>query len=86
MDLQVFFEPLSESFYQQKYSLHSIFNGIHFHGETFPDLTGIQLAIIGLEEYRGSTNLNNGSLSAQSIRKKLYALKKGKATCPGSYQ
>lgn len=77
MDLQIFFEPLPESFYQEKYSLHAFFNGIHFHGETFPDLTGMQVAIIGLEEYRGSVNLNNGSLSSHSIRRKLYALKKG---------
>ncbi|EON77830.1 hypothetical protein ADIS_1749 [Lunatimonas lonarensis] len=77
MDLKIFFEPLPEALYLQPRSHNAFFEGINCHGEHFPSLQGIQLAIIGLEEYRGSEGLPNGPESAYAVREKLYRLKKG---------
>ncbi|MCC5938355.1 MAG: formimidoylglutamase [Lunatimonas sp.] len=77
MDLKIFFEPLPERLYQKEKSHNSFFDGIHCHGEQFPDLQGIQLAIIGLEDFRGAGELANGPESTYAIREKLFRLKKG---------
>jgi formiminoglutamase len=78
MDLQLFFNPIPESLYQRKFAHQSFFNHLHHFGETFPDPHGMQIALIGLEEYRGaSLKVENGPSSAHAIREKLYTLKKG---------
>lgn len=77
MDLQIFFEPLPYNLYQNKLPHNSFFKGVHYYGERFPDLQGMQLAIVGLEDYSGADNLPSGPDSANAIREKLYTFKKG---------
>ncbi len=78
MDLQAFFDPLPERLTHSKYGHNAFFNHLHSHADTFPDLQGIQIAIIGLEEYRGAPiDLENNNHTTSAIREKLYPLKKG---------
>ncbi|GGZ22302.1 arginase [Echinicola pacifica] len=79
MDFKLFFDPVPESITQQKYAHNSFFKHIHYHGELFPDLSGIQIALIGLEETRGLVEGDSMELAAFEIRKKLYHLKKGQS-------
>lgn len=79
MDLQGFFEPVPADILQTEFGHNAFFYHIHCHGETFPDLQGIHIALIGVEEYRGAEDpaLINSPGSTHNIRKKLYPLKKG---------
>jgi formiminoglutamase len=77
MNFRQYFDPIPEFIATQKYSTNSFFNFIHFHGETFPDLKGIQIAIIGLVENRGMAKGESIERSASEIRDKLFHLKKG---------
>jgi arginase family enzyme len=79
MDLQAFFEPIPPEILKKDYGHNAFFHHIHCHGEAFPDLTGIQIAIIGIEEYRGTGDegLENSIQSTTVIRNKLFHLKKG---------
>jgi arginase family enzyme len=77
MNIRQYFDPIPEFISSQKYSTNSFFNFIHFHGETFPDLKGIQIAIIGLGENRGMSKGESIERSASEIRDKLFNLKKG---------
>ncbi|SHN27223.1 Arginase family protein [Cyclobacterium lianum] len=79
MDLEAFFEPISPEILTEAYGHNAFFHHIHCHGEKFPDINGIQIALIGLEEYRGSADpeLPNNAHTSSEIRKKLYPLKKG---------
>jgi arginase family enzyme len=78
MDLQVFFDPVPEKLIRKTYGHNAFFNHIHYHGETFPNLEGIQVAIIGIEEYRGAhVDIENDNTSTTAIREKLFQLKKG---------
>lgn len=77
MNIRQYFDPIPEFITTQKYSTNSFFNFIHFHGETFPDLKGLQIAIIGLVENRGLHKGESIERSASEIREKLFHLKKG---------
>lgn len=77
MNLKAFFEPIPEVLYQQAYSPNSFFNYIHFYGETFPDLKGVQIALVGLTETRGMKKSGSLERASLEIRDKLYHLKKG---------
>ncbi|MFD2200535.1 formimidoylglutamase [Shivajiella indica] len=77
MNLKNFFEPVPEFLTTQKYSHNSFLNYIHFHGETFPDLKGVQISLIGLKEKRGMPKADSVERAAIEIREKLYHLKKG---------
>jgi arginase family enzyme len=77
MNLKNFFEPVPEFIANQKYTHNSFLNYIHFHGETFPDLKGIQIALIGLKEKRGMPKSDTIERATVEIREKLYHLKKG---------
>lgn len=79
MNLKTFFEPVPEIITNQKFAHNSFFNFIHFHGETFPDIKGVQIAIVGLSEKRGMKHADTVERSAIEIREKLYHLKKGEA-------
>src|SRR5690606_39169505 len=61
---------------QVPYAHNSFFAHINYHGETFPDLSGIQLAIVGLSESTDGAG-ENPEDGASVVRQKLYALKKG---------
>jgi arginase family enzyme len=77
MNIRQYFDPIPEFITTQKYSSNSFFNFIHFHGETFPDLKGLQIAIIGLVENRGIPKGESIERSASEVRDKLFHLKKG---------
>jgi formiminoglutamase len=77
MNLKNFFEPVPEFISNQKYSHNSFFSFIHFHGETFPDLKGVQIALVGLKEKRGMPKSDTIERASIEIREKLYHLKKG---------
>ncbi|MCH7402336.1 formimidoylglutamase [Belliella kenyensis] len=77
MNIKSFFDPVPEEITNQKFAHNSFFNFIHYHGEVFPDIKGVQLAIIGLKEKRGMKNANTLEQGSAEIREKLYHLKKG---------
>jgi len=79
MDFKIFFDPIPESITQDKYAHNSFFKHINYHGELFPDLAGMQIAIIGLEEGRGIENSESIAQAANRVRRKLYQLKKGQS-------
>jgi formiminoglutamase len=77
MNIKSYFEPVPDFLFQQTFSHNSFFNFIHYYGETFPDLKGVQIALIGLTETRGMKQPESMERAALEIREKLYHLKKG---------
>jgi len=77
MIIQSYFEPVAEYLWQKKYSDSSFFKQIHFFGEDFPDLKGVQIALVGLKENRGASKTESANRGSTEIREKLYELKKG---------
>ncbi|MBS9522417.1 formimidoylglutamase [Litoribacter ruber] len=77
MDLEFYFDPIPESLTETKFPLNSFFSHIHHYGETFPDLEGMQIAIIGLTDGRGIKDNRSIENAATEIRLKLYDLKRG---------
>lgn len=77
MNIKSYFEPIPDFLFQQTFSHNSFFNYIHYYGETFPDLNGVQIALIGLKETRGMKQPESMERAALEIREKLYHLKKG---------
>lgn len=77
MSISSLFEPVSEFLWQKSYSESSFFKQIHWNGEEFPDLKGIQIALIGLKESRGTDLAKSTERGSAEIRDKLYNLKRG---------
>lgn len=77
MNIQSFFDPVAEFLWQKKYPENSLFRQLHFHGEEFPDLKGVQIALLGLKETRGVKKTESVERGSSEIREKLYELKKG---------
>lgn len=80
MNIESFFEPVEEFLWQKKYPESSFFDLIHFYGETFPNLKGVHIAVIGLKEKRGFAGGESIERGSTEIREKLYSLKKGYAS------
>lgn len=76
MNIQSFFEPIADFLLEKKYAENSFFHQIHVHGENFPDLKGIQIALIGLKENRGAKQSESIERGSSEIREKLFFLKK----------
>ena len=53
MDVKIFFDPVNERIYNPIESSHSFFKNIYLPGPGFPDIKKADIALIGLEEYRG---------------------------------
>ena len=79
MDLKLFFDALSEDEVPSNLPEDSLFKFIYVNEHRMPDEDGLQIAIIGLDDVRGNTNLSQGGI--KEIRKKLYTLKKGSTAC-----
>ncbi|MBI1767435.1 MAG: formimidoylglutamase [Bacteroidetes bacterium] len=77
MDLTIFFSPIDESIYSADYPANSFFKNIRVYAEKMPDYNGAQLALIGVNEERGTTDNQGSAQGPDEIRKKLYRLKKG---------
>jgi formiminoglutamase len=78
MEIAAYFEPLDYS--EEKFSQDksSIGNAVLFHRTTgeFPDLNGIDIAIIGVTENRGAVSNSGCSEASAPVREKFYALRK----------
>ena len=77
-DLKIFFSPLSEQTYAGINAPDTLVKSMRLHAEAFPDLEGADLALIGLTENRGSGENEGVHEAADTIRQKLYRLKR----CP----
>lgn len=79
MNLSLLFDPISDRLVQGPHLPNSFFTHINYHGENFPDLKGIQIALIGLTETRGMGGSESMEEAASIVREKLYLLKKGQS-------
>lgn len=79
MNLSLLFDPISDHLVQGPHLPNSFFTHINYHGESFPDLKGIQIALIGLTETRGMSGSESMEQAASIVREKLYLLKKGQS-------
>lgn len=77
MDLKLFLSPVSEQLYSGVTSVSSFYNNINVNGESMPDYKDQDIAIIGIQDDRGANQPNGFATAADTIRKKLYKLKRG---------
>lgn len=77
MDLTIFFSPIDESIYTKSYPSNSFFKSIKVYGDKMPNFQGVDIALFGVKEERGTTSNTGCSKGPDEIRKKLYNLKKG---------
>jgi formiminoglutamase len=74
MEFSLFFQPVNIDFIEEEHSFSS-FVEIHSVENGFPDVTGIDIAIIGVKESRGAVD-NEGSKDApDEVRRFFYKLK-----------
>lgn len=73
MDLKLFFDPIEIDVDKTPSSFQS---SIYINHHKMPDHEGLDIALIGLREYRGSDREADAN-SADEIRKQLFKLKKG---------
>ncbi|MEM6524225.1 MAG: formimidoylglutamase [Bacteroidota bacterium] len=77
MDLKIFFSPLEEEQFIHVTSSGSFFKNIAANIDGMPDYRSAHIAIIGVEESRGSNSNQGTEKGPDIIRQKLYNLKKG---------
>lgn len=80
MNLAIFFEPLRDFPDTYLTDSKSVGTAISTFTNTFPDWRTADMAIIGINEYRGAGLQNSSLHPANVVREKLYALKKGAGT------
>lgn len=73
MDLKLFFDPIEIDVDKTPASFQSC---IYINKHKMPDHEGMDMALVGLSEYRGENEKADVS-SANEVRKQLYGLKKG---------
>ncbi|MDE0470915.1 MAG: formimidoylglutamase [Ekhidna sp.] len=74
MDLKLFFDLTEVDADSSALSFQS---SIYVNHHKIPDYDSLNIALIGLNEYRGNKNQNGEPKSADAIREQLYKLKKG---------
>ena len=76
MDLKLFFDPTDVNVDESTTSFQS---SIYINREKMPDHDGLDIALIGLNEYRGSliNDSETKGKSADEVRRQLYKLRKG---------
>ncbi|QSE98543.1 formimidoylglutamase [Fulvivirga lutea] len=77
MDLKIFFSPLDEDLFSHIRSSNSFYKNIKYNIDKMPSFKGADMAIVGVNEERGTLTNKGTAKAADEIRKKLYALKKG---------
>ncbi len=77
MDLKLFLSPVNTDIFQDISSVSSFYKNINIYDEIMPDLNGYDIAIIGLQDDRGIGSDNGIAKAADTIREKLYSLKRG---------
>lgn len=81
MDLSLFFDPISDELHSLNGQAPNFAQACYLYHAKMPDLEGMDLALIGLQENRGGPTQSSGiSEGADTIREKLYTLKKGSGT------
>lgn len=82
MDLKLFFDPIDKEIKIDKLSSSAIVHSIYINQGKMPDIDGLDLALLGLREARGSEAENQQGIAKSSteIRKSLYQLKRGSGT------
>lgn len=80
MNISDYFDPIPEPLLNCSYPNNAFIKSIRLHGEEFPDLDRIQIALIGLVEKRGVNHAESIERASLEIREKLYSLKKGGGT------
>lgn len=73
MDLKLFFDPIELDIDKSPSSFQS---SIYINRHKMPDHEGLDIALIGIQEYRGG-NIEANPQSVNEIRSQLYKLKKG---------
>ncbi|MDH5610447.1 MAG: formimidoylglutamase [Cyclobacteriaceae bacterium] len=81
MDLKLFIDPVPDSCIQDKPMPHSFQQSIFINNEIIYELEGIDLVLLGLNEYRGADRQNPKMPGVEEIRKKLYSLSKNTGKC-----
>ncbi|MBJ6119871.1 formimidoylglutamase [Pontibacter sp. BT310] len=84
MNLSIFFEPLYEDVFAALNKPRTLGSYISRFVSKFPDWRAADIAILGINETRGSGNEENTDPAlapARAVRKKLYALNKGAGSC-----
>ena len=77
MNLSIFFEPLRDFPDTYTHDSNSVGNAISTFIHKFPDWRSADLALIGINEYRGAGMEPASPHPADEVRKKFYSLKKG---------
>src|SRR5687767_1060173 len=77
MDLTILFSPVDESVYRDITSPASFFKNISYFGDKMPDYKDAHIALIGVNEERGTHSNQGAAEGADEIRRKLYSLKRG---------
>ncbi len=81
MDLSLYFDPVGEELVELTLNKPNLGQSVHLYEARVPDLTGIQIAIMGVQENRGTSTQSMGyNHAADEVRKKLYPMHKGTAT------
>ncbi|HEY4650490.1 MAG TPA: arginase family protein, partial [Pontibacter sp.] len=84
MNLSIFFEPLNEDAFASLSKPRTLGAYISRFVSKFPDWRSADIALLGVNEVRGSGSENSiepASAPARAVRKKLYALNKGTGRC-----
>jgi len=75
MDLKIFFSAIDDTIVQSIDDIHSFYQAIRVNTHEMPNYKEADIAIIGLEEERGTKNNKGAASAADEIRSKLYRLK-----------
>ncbi|MEQ8365010.1 MAG: formimidoylglutamase [Cyclobacteriaceae bacterium] len=79
MDLKLFFDSVHPDIDVSKYPSNALVHSIYVNTGNMPDIDGLDIAIVGINEGRGAEEYSQPGLSkaANEIRKSFYDLKKG---------
>jgi formiminoglutamase len=81
LDISFYFKPLDATVFGEYENRKTVLGNVitkFIDGESFPDVTSFQLAIIGIPEERGAVNNKGCSEAPDKIRQKFYELKSAK--------
>ena len=77
MDLKIFFSAIDDTIVHKIDDIHAFYHAIRVNTHEMPDYKEADIAIIGLEEERGTLTNQGAAAGADEIRSKLYRLKSG---------
>ncbi len=77
MDLKIFFSAIDDTIAQSIQDVHAFYHALHVNTNSMPDYREADIAIIGLQEERGTISNQGAAAAADEIRSKLYRLKSG---------